>query len=482
VDEIADGIGAVDAGGFGAAARAAAGMLDIAELDIQVVRDGAFLEDAGSGLIDVDLRDVVVRVPQQQFEALEVIGAAFSIDADQLAATSRLAAMGTAVDAQFGIDRPVVPAALAVLPASGLQAVVDAVGAFAPSLEVPADLLDPPPVRALSPDSAAAAVLTGLDPAVQYHRMLEWLVQLTSDRVRRRTPSHPVMAAPRLPDPVVDRLRRLDPGWVLGGVQLLPPNSISLFRSNPQFVEAVLAGANHEFARELVWRGYPTDSMGTCLPRFWPTPRRADGSLPDDVAPMATWGDRLGNNPAAEPDGVHGETTIVVVRGDLLRRYPETVVSAVFGRKVEGGEDVTFEPDPGVAPARELFRGPLPPDITYVGLDVDPDVLKTSAADGSEWFLALTQPVEGPRFGLDDESLGTPREITPTEINNLSWQRMIHAGLAPDGRLVLAERPGEAGDWPPDFVWGPASNAGHVAAALLQLPFQLLLPASENLR
>jgi hypothetical protein len=417
-------------------------------------------------------------VPEEQFTALREIGPAAPVNTDWFTATSRVAAMGTAVSAQFGLDRPVVPAVLAALPAAGLATVVAAVDAFAPSLVVPGERLTPPPVAAVDPEAVRGVVLSGLEPTAQFDRMLEWIVVLDPDqpRARRRDPSHPVMAAPRLPDPVVDRLRELDPGWVLGGVQKLPPNSISLMRSNPQFVEAVLAGANHEFARELVWRGYPTDSMGTSLARFWPTPRQADGTLPDDVRPMAEWGDRLGRNWADGPVEGQGEVTIVVVRGDLLRRYPETVVSAVLGRRTEHGEEVGFEPAPGVEPIRELFRGALPPDVTYVGLAVDPDDLRRTV-DGQEWFLALTQPVEGPRFGLDDELRGTTGQRSDTDLDDLSWQQMER--LVHNGFLVQHDLPD--GTWPPGFVWGRTGDAGHVACQLLQLPFQLLLPAADYL-
>ena len=30
-----------------------------------------------------------------------------------------------------------------------------------------------------------------------------------------------------------------------------------------------MAGLNHEMARELLWRGYPTDQRGTVFRRFW---------------------------------------------------------------------------------------------------------------------------------------------------------------------------------------------------------------------
>jgi hypothetical protein len=435
------------------------------------------LAQLGQG-VDLPAGGLVARVPAQHLSTLASIVMDAGATADTAAAVTRLASLRTAVTAHLGIAEPIVPPMLAALPRQGLASLVAAVVEATPSLLVPADRPSAPPLQVLDPPDARTVVLTRLDPAVSFHRMLDWIVQVDPARARRRSPSHPVMAAPRLAQPVVERLTRLDAGWVLGGTQTLPPNSIAVLRSNPQFVEALLAGANTEMARELVWRGYPTDSMGTCLPRFWPTPVGADGVAPDDVAPIAEWGDRLGSNPAADQRGARREATIVVVRGDLLRRYPQTVVSAVFGTTTEQGDDLVFVKDPNRPVAKELFRGPLPPDVTYVGLDVAPEELTASSGAG-EWFVALTQPIEGPRFGLDDELLGTQGQADPADLDDLSWQRFAASGLVRSSHLVLAPLP--AGTWPPDLGWGPGGDAGTVAAALLQLPFQLLLPAKENL-
>jgi len=82
----------------------------------------------------------------------------------------------------------------------------------------------------------------------------------------------------------VERLRALDEEWVLGGVTKLPANSVCLLEANWPFIEAFVAGANHEMARELLWRGYPTDLRGTCFQRFWDTVQPGTR----EPAPMST--------------------------------------------------------------------------------------------------------------------------------------------------------------------------------------------------
>ena len=287
------------------------------------------------------------------------------------------------------------------------------------------------------------------------------------------------MASPRFGDPFVDRLARLDRNWVLGNASALPPDSITVLSDNRRFVEAVLAGANHEFARELLWRRYPTDQMGTCFARFWPTvPEAAGQAPPDDIAPMAVWGDDLGENPVRTIDEA---TAIVVLRGQLLRRYPETIVSAVFGRSIDAEPDPRFEPDPAVPPAKELFRGFLPDDITYVALDISPRRLVETDGD-TGWFVALTQPVEQPRFGADEDQPGTEGQADPTDVNDLSWTGIAAAGLLDPVTGHVRVSHGFPAPRPALLdAWGPGVPAGTVAAALVQLPFQLLLRAADYL-
>jgi hypothetical protein len=46
-------------------------------------------------------------------------------------------------------------------------------------------------------------------------------------------------------------------------------NSITLLETNQKFIESYMVGLNHEFARELLWREYPTDQRGSYFRQFW---------------------------------------------------------------------------------------------------------------------------------------------------------------------------------------------------------------------
>ena len=119
--------------------------------------------------------------------------------------------------------------------------------------------------------------------------------------------------------------------------------------TNPAFIEAFTAGANHEMAAELLWRDVPSDPRGTVFKRFWNTP---------DINPIHRWTQPLGHN---VDDG--RSLVAVVIRSPLLRRYPNTVIYAA--KRLSDGQpgftpDVTTIRDgevPGVHRARcELQR------------------------------------------------------------------------------------------------------------------------------
>ena len=49
----------------------------------------------------------------------------------------------------------------------------------------------------------------------------------------------------------------------------MPPEHDHALETNPRFIESYMVGLNHEMARELLWREYPTDQRGTCFRQFW---------------------------------------------------------------------------------------------------------------------------------------------------------------------------------------------------------------------
>ena len=77
--------------------------------------------------------------------------------------------------------------------------------------------------------------------------------------------------------PSLPKVVRIDPELLLPGIGDLADESVGLAMINGTYVEAFLLGANHELAREMIWREYPADLAGTWLRMFW-DPAGADGT------------------------------------------------------------------------------------------------------------------------------------------------------------------------------------------------------------
>jgi hypothetical protein len=265
-----------------------------------------------------------------------------------------------------------------------------------------------------------------------------------------------------------ETLRDFFPDLLFPGLRDVPPNSVVLLQANPAFVEAFLVGLNTEMSRELAWRGYPADLRATYFTQFW---RRRDG---DDGTPelpdIAGWdpGSHLGEHLAA---GI-GDALVLLVRGDLLRRYPRTAVSAV---------EAVWSPDGarrrlGTVEVQPVFRARWGVDTTLLGFP-----LTAKAAEGGRdptghpgWFFVLRESPDEPRFGLD---VATEFGGVPEHWDDLSWghvaadaealKQIVHLPL--DGPLATLERDG--------LRWG--SDAAQMAAITQQRPFRLAVHASR---
>jgi hypothetical protein len=202
-------------------------------------------------------------------------------------------------------------------------------------------------------------------------------------------PYEGIQAFPVITDSTYQYLDALDGGWVLPEANGLEPDTAILLRTNPEFTSAFLVGVNHEMNGELLWRGYPTDQRGTPFQHFWD---RVDGE--PDIAPIHRWPDDRALAVAGQPHPGPGpvEQIVLLLRGTLLRRYPDIVIYAVTGTRSAPG--TTIPPE-----GRPLFFGRLRPDINLVGFPLTPTQLAAA-----EWWFVLEQQLTAPRFGFD---LGT---------------------------------------------------------------------------
>ncbi|NBQ70516.1 MAG: hypothetical protein EBU46_17460, partial [Nitrosomonadaceae bacterium] len=147
--------------------------------------------------------------------------------------------------------------------------------------------------------------------------------------------------------PLVDKSTEL----FVPNLNFIGQNTITLLKTNQPFIESYMVGLNHEFARELLWREYPTDQRGSYFRQFWdvsgflsPTEdskqRREELK---DIPPIHRWSrfSKLGEHDHREQGLENEEELVLVIRGELLKKYPNAVIyeNTVIGKRcrIHGG-------------------------------------------------------------------------------------------------------------------------------------------------
>jgi hypothetical protein len=321
-------------------------------------------------------------------------------------------------------------------------------------------LVAPPPPMNMS--TTKQMLLKSVDPEKTITARVQASLEIASDAETNGDPLEPILDAPDFPQPMYEALRDLSQDFLFPGLEHVPPNTITLLETNPKFIESFLVGLNAEMDREFLWRNYPTDQRGTFFRQFWDT---SAGNEQRDIEPIHKWGEksRLGDNART------GENLVLLIRGELLRRYPNSVIYAVAAEQRDGHLDLSPRPEDERHP---LFRGTLKPDVTFLGFDLT----REDAIADPGWFFVIQQQPTEPCFGMDVADFDKP---TPplTTWNDLSWQHLAesveelkalsHASV----QIVL-----------PDIdkaKWG--RNSAHQAYITLQRPVRIAIHAKEML-
>ena len=262
-----------------------------------------------------------------------------------------------------------------------------------------------------------------------------------------------VMAYPQLNEPMSDKLAKYDRNVFLPGADDIPNDFVILLKTNSRFVESFLVGLNYEMCRELLWRGFPTDQRGTPFRYFWD---RIDDK--PDIPPIHLFNPalRLGN----QPGGIPGGSLVFLIRGQLLKRFPNTIIYAHM-------KDATLNrlKEPTGSPAfvkHPIFIGAIPPDITYVGFEIN----ASSEAEIKNWCIVLEEQMTEPRFGFDEPDRRRRGQFEAGwGWKDVDWGQV---SVAPGGFLRLANlrQSGLPADVPAN------AHAAHAAHALMQRPFR----------
>jgi hypothetical protein len=267
-----------------------------------------------------------------------------------------------------------------------------------------------------------------------------------------------IMAAPVFNRPMYAALEDYDRDWIAPGLGLIPETDfITLLSINPSFAEAFLIGASDEMGRELLWRDFPTDQRGTYFKRFWdPDEDELTGSI-----------HRFSRKPLGSHFSIGGDKAAgagalaLVARGELFRRFPDAVVTAMRASNASGPPQFIADSEAAI-----LFHIHLDPDYRLVGFD-----LTVEQATSGDWWIVIAQNPAGPRFGL----ASTP--TLPTTHDQLDWAdfgAIPPGGFLNGGRSFLVE---DSNSHPTTVRW--PGHAGVVARVLLSNPIRAAFRADK---
>jgi len=380
-----------------------------------------------------------------------------------------------------------------------------------------------PEYQRLDIPALARTISESLNPAVTIPRYTFGKVQIPSRLIdAMQNDFKAAMAYPEIDVPMYEPLSKLSDDHFVPNLRLIEQNSITLLETNQEFIEAYMVGLNHEFARELMWREYPTDQRGSYFRQFWDISsflnkdNLNDEQLREklrDIPEIHRWRStsNLGDHDHREQPGEKENEVVLVIRGELLKKYPTAVIYAHRAKWKLDNDDKPILTEPrdfdDTAPESEVIKMPLyeakvDPDIYFFGFDLD--VIEAKGDDGETannpgWFFVIKERPGEPRFGFDVP--GDSTDFTVNEVplwNDLKWSHVVET---PDPGAFISIHdtrsisvPDSSGTVDPDdeekiaqiredshLVWSSEMNAAELAYILYQVPVLMGVHAAEML-
>ncbi len=329
------------------------------------------------------------------------------------------------------------------------------------------------------------------------------------------------MAYPEIDLPMYKPLADLSAELLLPNLHLVAQNSISLLETNQRFIESYMVGLNHEFARELLWREYPTDQRGSYFRQFWDVSSYFDPEATDvetqreklrDIPPLHRWAQAsdLGDHDHRELPGENEDELVLVVRGELLKKYPTAVVYAHRAewaldntgaidrsqpRRLVALTDAESDKPPLSKVRTPLYEAKVDPDIYFFGFDLTVEEAAgetEESPDDPGWFFVVKERPGEPRFGFDVDQDGA---AVKHYWNDVSWTDVLPGGVPGDfirptnaPVITLAAPPASA---TPEEVaqhaedvqvtWGNDVSAAELAYVMYQVPVLVAVHATKML-
>ncbi len=368
-----------------------------------------------------------------------------------------------------------------------------------------------PAFRPIDVATLTDATLVALDPATTIPRYVFGQIEIPAHIIDLIGETFTeAMAYPELDIPMYKPLADKSTELFVPNLSFIEQNTITLLNTNQRFIESYMVGINHEFARELLWREYPTDQRGSYFRQFWDVSTFLSGTANDaarreelkDIPPLHLWSkiSELGDHDHREQGMENEEELVLVIRGELLKKYPNAVIYA-HQAKWQPTSDTDPMPDkskerifdPAVPIKTPLYEAKVQPDIYFFGFDLVEDEARgdDTVDDKPGWFFVIKERPGEPHFGLDIERDGAIQIW-----NDLAWDDVvpgvsdgdfISIATAPHRTLPATAPSGSDQEkkvqWDEDHLlsWGAGITSAELAYILFQAPVLIGVHASEML-
>jgi hypothetical protein len=238
---------------------------------------------------------------------------------------------------------------------------------------------------------------------------------------------------------------------------------------------------------------------GSYFRQFWdvkgviaPTTSSEDANSLKDIEPIHTWDktNQLGKNNARDKEG-DSEQLVFVVRGDLLKKFPNTLIYAQKAFKDTKGKWYINKDLDDTALAKEvrfpLYQADIPPDIKLLGFDLTVneaagvDEVSDFAGNKEGWFFVIAEVPGEPRFGMDISF--DPDLANAVTWNDLSWENFDGGNIPFISGTKAPENPkgGNFNVANQDTLGTWGRSAADMATILLQRPVMIAVHSTEML-